>query len=846
MSLRAGPTSLRARASLLFLAGVLATGLGFLFLLVSLTRGWLVKELDDRMRSVGVATADHLRVPLAFGDRIEIAAAASALLKESDVVGVAVLDPSGRSVLSRAAQEQVWLRVWRAPAPTAQDIAPTITGRSGGPGSPQIREYVVPIRISGATNGADTKEADEFFGLVGSASPSAAARTGWLRVAVSTARVDRMVAIAVRAGLMVLLGAFMLALLAAGLLMRLVVRPLREADGLAHEIAEGNLSRRLPVRGNDELGSLAASLNRMADSLVVARRAAAIEAVHLRDSTRAVLGAARRARQVSDPQGAFDVVALQARSLTECDGAILAVPAAEGNGLVVEYRSVTEAAFAGLLRGSALPVPELSAAGAARGESNGDGTERPGARLDLDGDSPLALVLRPLGVRSAMALPLPRPEGPPSILLLLARTPSHFEDWQVDVVDALTSHLSSALHASQLRLRLEGAFAELERTRDSLVRAQNLRLASEMASGAAHDFNNVLGAILGRAQLLRRQSLAGELAPAALVGALGVIENAAKDGSETVRRLREFGRTRDSARTESVDLESVMRDAVEFTRSRWEDESQARGVTIRVAIEAEPGVCVLAQPTELREVFTNLMLNAIDALSDGGTIRLAARAVGDRALLTFADDGVGMNEDVKHRIFEPFFTTKGTRGTGLGLSVVYGIVQRTGGTIEVETAPDQGTRFALSFPLSANTTVHVAEAAPLQTATVFDPLEILIVDDEEPVRDLLVDIAEALGHRTTSFESPLEVAATFTPSRYNLVLTDIGMPDMNGWQLTKIVRAVDPSVVIALVTGWGEEIDAGEVQNAGANAVVAKPFTIEDLSRVFELAQARRRERRAA
>ena len=839
--LRAGPTGLRARASLLFLAGVLATGLGFLFLLVSLTRGWLVEELDDRMRSVGVATADRLRVPLAFGDRVEIAAAASALLKETDVVGVAVLEPSGRSVLSRAAQEQVWLRVWSPPAPTAQDIAPTITGRPDGPGSPQIREYVVPIRISGAANGADAKEADEFFGLVGSAQPGTAAKTGWLRVAVSTARVERMVSIAVRAGIMVLLGAFMLALLAAGLLMRLVVRPLREADGLAHEIAEGNLTRRLPVRGDDELGSLAASLNRMADSLVVARRAAAIEAVHLRDSTRAVLGTARRARQVSDPQGAFEVVAHQARNLTECDGVVLAVPAANGEGLVVEYRSVSEA-FAGLLHGTVLPAFELSAPG----EANGDGAERPGARLELDGDSALALVLRPLGVRSAMALPLPRPEGPPSILLLLARTHAHFEDWQVDVVDALTSHLSSALHASQLRLRLEGAFAELERTRDSLVRAQNLRLASEMASGAAHDFNNVLGAILGRAQLLRRQSLAGELAPAALVSALGVIENAAKDGSETVRRLREFGRTRDSARTESVDLESVMRDAVEFTRSRWEDESQARGVTIRVAIEAEPGVCVLAQPTELREVFTNLMLNAIDALSDGGTIRLAARAVGDRALLTFADDGVGMNEDVKHRIFEPFFTTKGTRGTGLGLSVVYGIVQRTGGTIEVETAPDQGTRFALSFPLSANTSVPLAEAEPLPAAPAFEPLEILIVDDEEPVRDLLVDIAEALGHRTTSFESPLEVAATFAPTRYNLVLTDIGMPDMNGWQLTKIVRAVDPTVVIALVTGWGEEIDAGEVQNAGANTVVAKPFTIEDLSRVFELAQTQRRERKAA
>src|SRR6185295_11432477 len=126
---------------------------------VSLTRGWLVEELDDRMHSVGVATADRLRVPLAFGDRVEIATAASALLKESDIVGVAVLDPTGRSVLSRAAQEQVWLRVWSPPAAPGQDVAPTITGRPGGPGTPQIREYVVPIRISGSANAGDSKDA---------------------------------------------------------------------------------------------------------------------------------------------------------------------------------------------------------------------------------------------------------------------------------------------------------------------------------------------------------------------------------------------------------------------------------------------------------------------------------------------------------------------------------------------------------------------------------------------------------------------------------------------------------------------------------------------------------------
>src|SRR5262249_36172984 len=204
-----------------------------------------------------------------------------------------------------------------------------------------------------------------------------------------------------------------------------------------------------------------------------------------------------------------------------------------------------------------------------------------------------------------------------------------------------------------------------------LVRSEKLRMAGELASGVAHEFNNVLGAILGRAQLLRIRAKSGDLPLQDLSSALEVVERVAQDGADTVRRLRQFATGAGPSGAETVDLDEVIRDAVEYTRPRWESEALADGRHISVRLLSSAGAWAEGRPSELREVFTNLLLNAVDAMRGDGRIVVSCLARGEVVETAVADEGEGMSEETRSRVFDPFFTTKGDKGTGLGLTVVY-------------------------------------------------------------------------------------------------------------------------------------------------------------------------------
>jgi signal transduction histidine kinase/CheY-like chemotaxis protein len=542
----------------------------------------------------------------------------------------------------------------------------------------------------------------------------------------------------------------------------------------------------------------------------------------------AVIAIAREARIGHDPFEVFQVVATQVRRITGCECVALALPT-EGGAHHVAYLDPADG-WVDLREGGALDFDLVLRVDAL------DISTR--VELDRD-DGELSRALRANDFRTALLVPLALELGPPALLVLAGKNPDAFPAREAEIVAGLASHLSSALRARHLNQSLERAIAELERTRDYLVQSEMLRVAGEMASGVAHDFNNILGAVLGRAQLLRRQLERRPVPSEEIARALRIIEQVAQDGGETVRRLRLFGRAGEKVSLEPVDIGQALSDAIEFTRPRWSNEALAAGRAITVESDTPEGLWVEARPHELREVFTNLILNAVDALPHGGSVKVRAAVEGGRVVATVEDDGVGMDAETRKRLFEPFFTTKGALGTGLGMSVTYGIVQAHGGQIGVRTAPGAGTRIDIILPATRK---RPGAPTPAPTASGHDEsLDILVIDDELTVRDLIGDIARALGHRVTTIDNGLEALSEYYPGRFHLILTDVGMPGMTGWQVAEVVRLLDPGVMLAFVTGWSDDISDERLRTAHVDQVIPKPFTVEHVQEVIGNAIARLR-----
>jgi PAS domain S-box-containing protein len=364
--------------------------------------------------------------------------------------------------------------------------------------------------------------------------------------------------------------------------------------------------------------------------------------------------------------------------------------------------------------------------------------------------------------------------------------------------------------------------------RERAAQADKLRGLGQLASGVAHDFNNALAAILGRAQLLRRSAEGDER----LTRGLDIILTAAEDAAATVRRIRSFARQLPGEGHAEVSVLELLRDAVEITRTRWENDARARGLRYEVTVEGDDSLHTRGNASELREVFVNLVVNAIDAMPAGGRLRIDCRRRGERLRLLFADTGTGMAEEVRARIFEPFFTTKGVHGTGLGLFVSYGIVERHGGHISAASHPGRGTTFVIDLP-------HAGAARPEPTTTPAPDrrerargLSVLVVDDEEHVRETLAEMVEALGHTCARADGGRAALAALDENEFDLVFTDLSMPEMDGWEVARAVRRRSPRTRIAVVTGYGR--DAARTQgDAPADTVIGKPFDFAQVEEVL-------------
>ncbi|MGH7197222.1 MAG: hybrid sensor histidine kinase/response regulator [Candidatus Omnitrophota bacterium] len=420
--------------------------------------------------------------------------------------------------------------------------------------------------------------------------------------------------------------------------------------------------------------------------------------------------------------------------------------------------------------------------------------------------------------------------------------PFIFVSWQIhedSVIEAIKKGATDYVFKEQITrltlsvfraLREAAERAELKSTQERIVEQERLGALGKMASGIAHDFSNALTPVLGYTELLigHPEKLKDTRKLAHYVNMMHL---AAKDGVNLVNQLREFYRRRERVeKIALVNLSQIAEQVVLLTEPKWKAQALANGATIRVKKDLADTPLVAANDSALRDALTNLIFNAVDALPAGGVITVRTRAEGGRVALEVSDTGEGMTEEVRRHCFEPFFSTKGKSGTGMGLAMVYGVVRRHEGTIEVESERGKGTTFVIRLPLRDPASFQ-REGAALPAAPGFTKrrgLKILIVDDDAGVLELLKEYLTADEHAVETAANAAEALQKFGGGKFDLVFTDWAMPGMNGNELSLKLKQQSPATPIIMLTGFHETIrSAGGEKPEGVDLLLTKPPTLE-------------------
>jgi signal transduction histidine kinase/ActR/RegA family two-component response regulator len=448
------------------------------------------------------------------------------------------------------------------------------------------------------------------------------------------------------------------------------------------------------------------------------------------------------------------------------------------------------------------------------------------------------------GLRSLVIAPLLSENNLFGILVAARRAPADFSSADCEFLRQLSGHVALAAHQAQIYAALQQAYNDLRQTQQAAMQQERLRALGQMASGIAHDINNALSPVaLYTEALLEREP---NLSPRTRQY-LETAQRAIDDVAHTVARMREFYRQREPQVTmTAVHLNRLVQQVVDLTRARWSDMPQERGFVIQMRVNLAPDLPTIAGvESEIREALTNLIFNAVDAMPAGGVIEVRTRLLaaltvnGPRVQLELEDTGIGMDEKTRSRCLEPFFTTKGERGTGLGLAMVYGMAQRQNAEIEIESAVGQGTRVRLNFRVPTTNNESSALTYPPLVASC---LRILIVDDDPIVMRSVRDTLEMDGHAVTAASGGKEAIETFRTAlerneHFAAVITDLGMPHVDGRKVASAVKASSPTTPVILLTGWGQRLLDEEDLPPNVDRVLNKPPKIHQLrSALAELA----------
>jgi signal transduction histidine kinase/ActR/RegA family two-component response regulator/HAMP domain-containing protein len=442
------------------------------------------------------------------------------------------------------------------------------------------------------------------------------------------------------------------------------------------------------------------------------------------------------------------------------------------------------------------------------------------ARADLR-----ALVVAPLLVEKRVF----------GVLVAARRAPDSFSSADCEFLRQLSEHVALAAHQAQLYSALQRAYDDLRQSQQAIMQQERLRALGEMASGIAHDINNAISPVaLYTESLLEREPGLSERTRSYLV----TIQTAIEDVAETVARMREFYRPREAELVLSpVACNRLIEQVISLTRARWSDQPQQRGVVIQLKTELTDNLPdIMGSEVEIRDALTNLIFNAVDAMPEGGTLTLRTRVMaagnqgaddaGRQVYVEVGDTGIGMDEETRRRCLEPFYTTKGERGTGLGLAMVYGMVQRHSADLEIDSAVRRGTTVRLIFAVPEQLTLTTADRPRLQQAS--QRLRILLVDDDPMLIKSLRDILEQDGHAVTVADGGQKGIEIFTAAvsrgnAFSLVITDLGMPYVDGRKVAAAVKAASPQTAVVMLTGWGRRLLAENDIPAHVDRVLSKP-----------------------
>ena len=448
------------------------------------------------------------------------------------------------------------------------------------------------------------------------------------------------------------------------------------------------------------------------------------------------------------------------------------------------------------------------------------------------------------GLRSLVIAPLQVESSVFGVMVAARREAEGFTSGECEFLKQLSEHVALASHQSQLYGALQQAYDDLRQTQQAVMQQERLRALGQMASGIAHDINNAITPISFYTESLLEKE--ANLSPSGR-GQLEIIRRAVDDVGHTVARMSEFYRQREPQMTLApVNINGLAQQVADLTRARWSDMPQQRGIVISMKMELQKDLPeIMGVESEIREALINLVFNGVDAMAQGGTLMLRTRVVGGtagtdgdgrRVQVEVSDNGAGMDEETRRRCLEPFFTTKGERGTGLGLAMVYGIVKRHSAELEIDSAVGQGTTVRMSFAVPVKAPVDANRLTRPQGVPT--RLRILLVDDDPMIIKVLQDVLEGDGHRVVATNGGQAGIDAFHEAKkrgecFAVVITDLGMPYVDGRKVASAVKGASPETPVILLTGWGQRLVAEGDVPPHVDHVLNKPPKLQELRRLL-------------